>query len=172
MGLILLLSCVCVLLNSGSDLSQSYQESPQECQYQEARSPTVLDKFQGTYGAQCKPSLTGIGRSYGRFFHCNLTKGKLISEFFIYNVHNCVFYKLFQCLNHSNVAKYTNASSFSPVIDRSFLTSFLSLCNPRSRSISTPILLDSDHSYILETTQEIFWIVKIVKRVIRLNLDI
>ena len=103
-----------------------------------------LDKFQGTYGTQCKPSLTGIGRSYGRFFHCDLTKGKLISEFFIYNVHNRVFHKLFQCLNQANATHSTNARSFFPVIDRNCLTSVLSLYNPGFTS--TFILLKTDLS--------------------------
>ena len=97
MGLILLLASVCALLTAGSDLSHSYhsyhsyQENLQECQYQEAWSPIVLENFQGIYGAQCKLSLTGIGRSAGQFFHYNLTKGKLIPEFLIHNVHNYVF---------------------------------------------------------------------------------
>ena len=149
MGQLLLLASVCALL-TGSDLSHSYysyqsvQENPQECQHQEAWSPIVLDNFQGAYSTQCKLSPTGIGRSPARFFHCNLTRGKLISEFLIHNVHNCVFYKPFQCSNHSNVANFTNARSFSPVIDRGFLTSLLSLYNPTLTSTSTSILLERE----------------------------
>ena len=110
LGLILLLSSVCVLLTVSSDLSHSYQENsqctrPQECRYQEALSPIFTN--QGTYCAKCKLSHTGIGGSHSKFFHY---------DHYNHNVHKIVFYEPFQCSKYISVTNFTNARNSSPVL--------------------------------------------------------